>query len=334
MFQRIVVPLDGSERAERAIPVAARIARACRGSLVFVRVILPPVESGKYAARHTLVWERMAFERERAEAASYLAGMMMLHANDLVGIDTDIGVASGLVVPALCSVARKEQAELIVICSHGDTGLKRWFFGSVTQELIHQSPVPVLALHERGAGIPAACTTRPVRAMVGLDGSSLSEAALEPTARLVAALTTHEPGALHLLRVVDIPAPGKGWKSQVYIPTTLRAQARQEAEAYLEAVTHRLHQGSMAALKLAVTSSVMVNTNVAGTIITLAEKTEYEGGCDLIAMVTHGRTGLKRLVMGSVTERVLGATRLPLLMMRMQSKGAQEKVTVRDNKWR
>jgi nucleotide-binding universal stress UspA family protein len=170
--------------------------------------------------------------------------------------------------------------------------------------------------------------------VVALDGSLLSEAALEPTARLVAALAAPEPGVLHLLRVVDIPAPAKGWKSKVHIPTTARAQAREEAEAYLETLIHRLHQGSTAELELKVTSSVIIDANVAGTIITLAEKAKSEGSSDLIAMVTHGRTGLKRLVMGSVTERVLGATRLPLLMMRMQSKDAPEKLAMRDNKWR
>jgi nucleotide-binding universal stress UspA family protein len=329
MFQRIVVPLDGSDCAERAIPMAARIARACGGSIIFVRVILPPVESGKYAARHSIT------ERERAEASSYLVDVMMRHGNELVGIDTDIGVATGLIAPALCSVARSEQADMIVMCGHGETGFKRWFFGSIAQELIHQSPVPVLALHERGVRLPAQFNTRPVCALVALDGSPLSESALGPAARLVSALAAPGSRALHLLRVVDLPGPVGRWKSQSDILSNLQVQAMLEAEVYLEGVKKHLHNGRLAKLNFVITSSVVVNANVAGEIITLAEHTEwneYRTGYDLIAMATHGRTGLKRLVMGSVTERVLGATRLPLLMMRPQSTGTREKVGVREKR--
>src|SRR5215467_13347996 len=88
MFQRIIVPLDGSTGAERAIPIAARLARASGGSIVFVRAILPPVDFGKYARQHAVVWERRAYEVHRAQAASYLAGVMLTHTNDLAGIDT------------------------------------------------------------------------------------------------------------------------------------------------------------------------------------------------------------------------------------------------------
>jgi len=81
----------------------------------------------------------------------------------------------------------------------------------------------------------------------------------------------------------------------------------------------------LAALKFAITSSVVVNPDVAGTIITQAEntgRTEQEGDCILIAQATHGRRGLRRLLMGSVTERVLSSTRLPLLVVRPQEKAA------------
>ena len=73
MYQRIVVPLDGSKRAERAIPPAALLARRSHGSLTFMRVVLPPVDTGKYMARQADMLQRRAFEKEKGEAASYLA---------------------------------------------------------------------------------------------------------------------------------------------------------------------------------------------------------------------------------------------------------------------
>src|SRR5262249_43224537 len=117
--------------------------------------------------------------------------------------------------------------------------------------------------------------------------------------------------ALHLLRVVDLPALYGMMRSREHIGETMQEEARREAETYVKAVVDRLRAGSLAELGLTITSSVAVNTNVAGTIIKLAERAEAPeslSSYDLIAMATHGRGGLRRLVMGSVTEHVLGAT--------------------------
>ncbi len=125
MFQRLVVPLDGSKYAERAILVAARIARVTSSTIIFVRAVLPPVDLGKYAAPHTRAWERHAYENERAESASYLASLILKYARELDGIDVEVGVATGIAPDAICSVAEAEQADLIVMCSRGEKGLQR-----------------------------------------------------------------------------------------------------------------------------------------------------------------------------------------------------------------
>ena len=95
-----------------------------------------------------------------------------------------------------------------------------------------------------------------------------------------------------------------------------------EAKVYLQTVEQRLQAGDLARLKLRVTSSVLVDTDVAAGLIGTAENNQemdemgaFNDG-DAIAMTTHGRSGLERWVLGSVTERVLGATRLPLLIAR------------------
>lgn len=159
MFRRIIVPLDGSTDAERAIRVAARMARAFDGSLVFVRVVFPPVELGKFAAHHAVVWERQTYETQRAQAASYLASAMVKYGAALAGIETELVVATGLPAPAVCSTALREKADLIVMYCHGETGLKRWLFGSVAQETTRRSPVPVLLLQGSEIALTTARTT-------------------------------------------------------------------------------------------------------------------------------------------------------------------------------
>ena len=108
-------------------------------------------------------------------------------------------------------------------------------------------------------------------------------------------------------------------------------QAQQAAEAYLKAVADRLRQGELADLQLSITSSVAMGIDVADTIIRLAEHGEGAigmnviDGFDLIAMATFGRGGVQRWIMGSVTDRVLGATKLPMLIVRPQRQRAENK---------
>jgi nucleotide-binding universal stress UspA family protein len=320
MFQRILVPLDGSQRAERAIPVAARLARAFGGSLLFVRVILPPIDW----SNRSFALQPTASEAELAQGARYLAGVLLTYTDHLTGIKIVTEVISGAPSPTIFSEAQTEQADLIVICSHGETGLKRWLLGSVAQQAVRRSPVPVLVLNEHGmVSLPVA--DQPLRVLVPLDGSSLSETALEPAARLIAALTTSSQGTLHILHVVDQPTPDERFRSQAHgasIEAEVRARAVQEAEAYLHILVDYLRRGPLAKLPLTITTSVVASPDVAGTILRQADSpTEAQTGhgYTLVALATHGRTGLRRWILGSVTEHLLGATKLPLLIVRPQA---------------
>jgi nucleotide-binding universal stress UspA family protein len=148
MFQRILVPLDGSDLSEKAIPVAAWIAHASGGTIVFVNVVLPPIEFGTYSPERTISLKPSAFERREVEAKNYLTGVISTHADELKGITTEIDVTAGAVSSEIYSEARLVHVDLIVICSKGETGLKRWVFGDVAQEVVRHSTVPVLVLQE------------------------------------------------------------------------------------------------------------------------------------------------------------------------------------------
>jgi nucleotide-binding universal stress UspA family protein len=335
MFQRILVPLDGSDSSERAIPVAARIAHASGGSIVFMRVVPAPAEAGTFGAGSrgtiTMKSEIEASEKELAGAASYLAAIIAAYADELAGIKTEMDVAAGAASPTIFSTARHEHVDLVVMCSHGETGLKRWVLGSVAQQAVRRSPVPVLVLNEHGMVPPALYAAHCLRVLVPLDGSALAEAALEPAAQLIAALADPAQCDLHLLRVVDLPSAYGRMKSQAHISDSMQQEARKEAEMYVQAMAERLHETTFATFKLHLTWSVAVSTDVAGTIIKLAEQTGSSDGYDVIAIATHGRGGLERLVMGSVTEHLLGSTKLPLLIVRPQeaeTKGEEPNETI------
>nr|HET6902416.1 universal stress protein [Ktedonobacteraceae bacterium] len=148
MFQRILVPLDGTALSEKAISTAAWIARASGGTIVFISVVLPVMEFGTYSSERTVPLKPAAFERRETEARNYLTGIITKYANELAGIPTEIDVTAGAVSAEIQSEARLEHVDLIVICSKGETGLQRWVFGNIAQEVVRHSPVPVLVLQE------------------------------------------------------------------------------------------------------------------------------------------------------------------------------------------
>ena len=325
MFQRIIVPLDGSKSAEGAIPVASRLARACGGSIVFVRVVPPPVELGKYAKQHSVAWERAAYETHHAQAASYLVGTTLKYGNDLAGIDVGLVVATGITNSAICSAARLDHADLIIMRSHEESGFQRWLFGSATQEVVRRSSIPVLILHEHGPGVPATRITRPLRILVPLNGSEESEMALSPALELLSAFAGQQGGTLHLLRVIDLPTSESRIRSQAHI--NRQSHTMQEAEAYLQRIRERLYAEHSATSWLHITTSVIISTDIAGTITQQAEYNddrEDTGGSDLIVATNSEHKGIERLLMrGNITKRVLSSTRLPMLVVHPQETPVQ-----------
>jgi nucleotide-binding universal stress UspA family protein len=307
MFERMLVPLDGSPRAEQALPVAARLARAAGGSVVLVQVVSPPTDFGGVLAPVPLLTEQV-IEDDLAEATDYLK--TVAESPTFGGIDTT-KVMFGSPAQHILATAESRAADLIVLCSHGRTGFTRWVLGSVAHQLVHHSPVPVLVLRQ-GKPLPGADAARPLCALVALDGSPLAETALVPAADLVTALAAPLHGVLHLIQVVKrlSTTVEEGFVTQ------LNAEAAERATAYLVMVKERLQEKYPG---LTITWSVTRAADVADAILSTAEQQESAegfGSCDLIAMSTHGRGGWERWVMGSVTERVLHATRQPMLIMR------------------
>ncbi len=333
VFQHILVPLDGSARAERAIPVAARLARASGGCITLLRAVTLPPEFA-WQTRESVLLEEIR-DAAWTQATNYLARMAA--SGELSGVATMTEVANGHPAHLILAAARSHlldtpPVDLIILGSHGATGFRRWALGSVAQHVARHSPVPVLILHER-AGVPTNLLSggiRPVHVLVALDGSSLAEATLAPAASLSAPFSAPAQGRLHLARVIPWPAVEDDRPNEMV--SAARKLALSEARAYLQAVEQRLQEGDLAQLHLLITSSVVVRADVAETLIGVAETGDYleeSGeftGCDVIAIATHGRSGLERWLVGSVAERLLGATKLPLLIVRpwvMEDEGGE-----------
>lgn len=305
MYTRILVPLDGSARAEQAVPVAARLARAADGT-----VILFHVTQGNFMAGRLYPWQAFPdhlYEDLEASASNYLEKVSRMP--ELVGLKTEIHVEYGDAAPAILTAVESFDSDCLVMCSHGYTGLKRWALGSVTRRIIPHSSVPVLVLRDADLSLPI----KPVHALVALDGSRLSEEILIPVAQLLAALAPIAQKTLHLTRVVNLPVSYGSTTINSHVDQ-MREVAKHQAHAYLAVMAERL---TRAISELVVTTSVTVNIDVAEALVQVVEQQLCDGGhFDLVAMATRGRRGIDRLLMGSVTEQVMNATRLPMLVVR------------------
>lgn len=324
MFTRILVPLDGSPRAEQALPLAARLARSAGGTVILTSVVSPmPVFGAPLEIPRGM---QSYIEDELAGAKDYLTRVSQAC---LAGVKTEMVTSIGKpVATELIELAPAQHADMIVMCSHGRTGIARWALGSVAQRIIRSAPVPVLVLKAGGPTLAHASADEPVRVLVPLDGSPLAETAIEPATQLAAALAAPGQAVVHLLHVIEYPVVAYPAFTPAAIPPTGATghhQLQEKARAYLHLAAQRFAQEPLSALHAQALQSVVFDEDAASAIAAAADRTA-EGahvGVDFIAMATHGRTGLARMTMGSVTERVLQATQRPLFVIRPEPDAAQ-----------
>lgn len=299
MFKNILVPLDGSELAEQALPPAMKIAQVSGAAVRLLRSMVPVhMMMPDYAAENDWVWPAQSLEWSRFEAQEYLQAVREAQHNAGVAIETT--VAEGDEAGAIIDTAVAEATDLIVMTSHGRSGARRWLLGSVTERVLHNAPCPVLVV--RGA------RPWPIgHIIIPLDGSALAEEALGPgmaLARCVGARVT-------LVRVVPpVPALGKQSVSYEWLERDtgryIQQSATENVESYLAAMARRyLHQNLDV-------DCLTLHGDVVDEILKLVEKEQV----DLVAMTTHGRTGLKRWVYGSVTSKVMRGSPGSMLIVR------------------
>jgi nucleotide-binding universal stress UspA family protein len=252
---------------------------------------------------------------ETTVATDYLRRIATLPVLDGIGIT--IEVAHGLPAQYILAAAGLGGVDLTVLSSHGRTGFRRWVLGSVAHTLAHESTVPTLVLHESETASLLAHTdaARPLRVLVPLDGSPLAEAALEPAAHLAASLASR--GELHLTQVVK-PLRNPAKES---LESSPNAELSARAETYLMQAAERW-QAMAKELGISLSWSVALEADEALALLRQAEPGAQGQGTagslsiDLIAISTHSRHGLERWVMGSVSNRLLNTTKLPLLIVR------------------
>jgi nucleotide-binding universal stress UspA family protein len=292
--QGILFPTDFSSHAASAWPYAVGLARRGAAELHVLHVVTPPPmlvsPDGGVLASPALVEEVLA---EAEGVVEELVGSA--HA---VGVKTRTHTAIGDPASEIVACAEAEGIGLIVMSTTGRTGLARAFLGSVAERVVRRAPCPVLTIRHDPLATPPRLATgtlpRLQRILAPLDGSALAEAALPP----LVALAKRHAAQLVLLRVAYARGLGKAALAEAQLA------AVREAESYLTGVAHRLAADGVRAACV-----VRVGSAAAEILDDIQGKQP-----DLVAMSTHGRTGLTHLVLGSVAEEVLRVSPVPVLL--------------------
>ena len=302
----IVVPLDGSPLAEHVLPYAHAAAQLFDAELRLVRVIPihPEPMSVEFMSLVTVAEQLSEEQRIPAQAISRDAyeqaeGYLFSHAAWFRerGLHTTTEVRTGLPDEEIIAAALDQDATMIAMATHGRSGLRRWTLGSVADKVVRSSHIPVLLIR---ATAPAPAEWHIRRILVPLDGSDLAAQAL-PLAREVA---THAHAELMLVRaIVPLADIDTYW---VPVSDDTDIIRRKEAQEQFRAMTDELQA---AGLK----STSIVSFGYPAEII-LEEAAQQHA--DLIVLATHGYSGLRRVTLGSVADRVLHAATTPLLLVR------------------
>ncbi len=302
MFKMILVPLDGSALSERALPIAAALAQASAARISLLQAVTAPV----YAPMPIYMrGDRAVFEhRAAAAAANYLRGIrQQLHDCGVkdVTISTPVAGATTAII-----AAAHDDYDLIVMSTHGRTGLARTVLGSVADAVVRSSHLPVLLVTDHQQ-IPQALD-QPInfeRILVPLDGSIQAAQALPLAATLAQAV-----GAEMLLLYV-MP---EGVAASA-IPATPHPQA-----PYQTLIPQALNRAALSGLANMVNYDIIEASGVPGEAIVAAAREHH---CRLIVMTTHGRVGLSRIQLGSVAEDVLKESQVPVLLLHSRDVGGE-----------
>lgn len=293
MYGPIVVPLDGSELAERALHVARMVAQFSQADLQLVRVATPnpyflPVDAG-----YGVLYPDKSLAEARQAADRYLVGLQAaLEADVALRVETREGDVAGAVVDA----AREASARLIIMSSHGYSGVKRWLLGSVAEKVLNAAPCPVWVVR---------APEPPRHVLITLDGSLLAEEVLQP-ALLVARSFGAQVTLLRVVPEIAVPEIEALNDYERDLGGRLLDETVEEAADYLTLVADRCGDEG---LEL---RTVVRSGPAAETILEYGERHEV----DLVAMTTHGRTGLRRWIYGSVTHKVLDQWPVSMLIAR------------------
>lgn len=298
MLTQILIPLDGSKTAEEVLPYARFMADALKLPVELLAIVDVAVMASHLSSEAARPVEAIIAENER-RGRSYLEKIAALFS----GVSVSIRIGRGKPAETIIETAAADAGTLITMATHGRTGIKRWLLGSVAEKVLRGTTNGLLLVRASGEG--HSIKEAVVKSItVPLDGSQLAESVLPITAAIAQAQRL----GVTLFRAYELPASAY-YGSEDYLPNyeDLKNNLRKEIEAYLGQKIQELKSRGAEEASFFVTEGAGPDE-----IISYARKRPDT----LIVMCTHGRSGVKRWVLGSVTEKVVRHSGDPVLVLR------------------
>ena len=300
MSNKMLVPLDGSTTAECALPMVRSLARRLAIPVELLGVVDLREISRSVSASEGLFLDRLLEEQSR-RSAEYLGKI----AKTLSGVEVKTRGEKGAAAEVIVETAAADKNTLIVMATHGRSGLNRFLLGSVAEKVLRASVNPLL-LVKANEPIVTDGEAPLTSIVVPLDGSDLAEGVLPVVEELAKKLGLE----VVLIRAYAIPYGAYSTGDGFYDPVNLEAflaRLREETFDYLEKKTAHLKRNGVAKVSFVAKEGLSADE-----IIKFARETP----ANLVAMSTHGRSGVKRWVLGSVTETVVRHSGDPVLVLR------------------
>jgi nucleotide-binding universal stress UspA family protein len=300
MYTRILVPVDGSATAEAVLPYVEAFAQGFRStveliSAIDIRAIAPSLAADKTHHPAALI------AAEEKQSRTYLE-----HVAEKFGhFPTECRTVRGDPAEVILEAASKDRKTMIAMATHGRSGVKRWLLGSVAEKVLRGTTHALFMVRA------AAAQTSPERIInsiiVPLDGSPLAELILPVVSSWARALDVE----VTLVRAIEFSTATSLANTGLLRPDydALREAARKEATDYLKA-----KENILVAEGVRTISTITLEGPAADEIISYAQTSPRA----VIAMSTHGRSGLRRWILGSVTEKVVRHANDPVLVVRGQ----------------
>lgn len=297
MDDKILVPLDGSEIAELALPYAEGLAAKFNSGIILVSVT-ESIDEPMMDTR--MIYLQKITESIREKIRGYAKPGITQEAK------IEPIALSGYPAERIVDYAQTENVGLIIMATHGRSGIKRWALGSIADKVVRTTVRPVLLIRAKDGQYEMKKDGLFNRILVPLDGSKEGEAVL-PHVAYIASKMKSEVILLHIL--------AWAYESFGYSAALSEQQIEEDkanSAAYLSRIGLRLKEKGITVIPEIILNSEARRANPAEDIIHFAAEKDVS----LTAMTTHGRSGVGRYVFGSVAERILHAGNTPLMLVR------------------
>ncbi len=295
MFNRILLPLDSSKLAECVLPHLVAIAQICEPEVKLLRVLEPFGVTARMRMIDPVDWQT-----RKAEAESYLSGIAERLKN--AGLQVSTQLYDGRPAEQIIEVAHSWNADLILMSSHGQSGLSPWNVSSVVQQVILRSHRSLMIIRAYQSVTEELTGLQYHRIFLPLDGSQRAEMSLA-LAESLARAHNSEILATHVVRQPELPRRTSASQEDLFLVNQLTERNRVEALKYLKDLKSRID--------LPVETKLVVSPSVSRTLHQIAEANDV----DLTILSAHGYSGDTRWPFGSVGLGFIVYGSSPLLIL-------------------